>query len=68
MARWVIFRPFLGLLVAPVFIWGIELFVKDFAAYTSSAERLGFTSFLGGLLAKSVLELVKNLFKNVFRV
>lgn len=67
MARWFIFRPFLGLLVAPVFIWGIELFVKDFAAYTSSAERLGFTSFLGGLLAKSVIELIKNLFKNVFR-
>jgi hypothetical protein len=27
---------------------------------------LGFTAFMGGLLAKSVVELIKRLFKNVF--
>jgi len=29
MARWFVFRPVLGVVVAPVFIWGIVYFVKD---------------------------------------
>src|SRR4051812_14113627 len=29
MARWFYVRPFLGLVVAPLFLWGIEFFVKD---------------------------------------
>jgi hypothetical protein len=67
MSRWFIFRPFLGLLVAPVFLWGLTLLVKEPTAFTSSIERLGFTSFLAGLLAKSVIDLIKNLFKNIFK-
>jgi hypothetical protein len=67
MARWFIFRPFLGLLIAPVFVWGMELFVKDAAPYRTSAQRLAFSAFLGGLLAKSVIDLIKGLFKNVFK-
>ena len=30
-------------------------------------QKLAFSAFLGGLLAKSVLDLIKNLFKRVFR-
>jgi RsiW-degrading membrane proteinase PrsW (M82 family) len=67
MARWFVFRPFLGLLVAPVFIWGMEYFVSDPAKYTSSINRLGFSAFVGGLLAKSVIDLIKGLFKNIFK-
>jgi hypothetical protein len=67
LARWFIFRPFLGLLVAPVFIWGIEYFAGDSARYTNSVARLAFWSFVGGLLAKSVVDLIKRLFKNIFK-
>jgi hypothetical protein len=64
---WFIFRPFLGLIVAPIFVWGIELLVKNAAAFTGSPRRLAFTAFMGGLLAKSVIELIKGLFKSVFK-
>jgi len=67
MARWFFARPFLGLFVAPVLAWGIELFVDDPDRFRSSIERVGFTAFMAGLLAKSVLDLIKGLFKNVFR-
>jgi hypothetical protein len=67
MARWFIVRPFLGLIVSPLFIWGIEFFVKDPKSFLDSAHHIAFSAFLGGLLAKSVLDLIKNLFKNIFR-
>jgi len=67
MSRWFIFRPFLGLIVAPVFVWGMEFFVSDPAKYTSSADKTGFWAFAGGLLAKSVIDLIKGLFKNIFK-
>jgi hypothetical protein len=67
MAQWFIFRPFLGVVVAPIFIWGAEHFVKDPAEFTDSFSAIGFSAFMGGLLAKSVIDLVKGLFKNVFR-
>ena len=66
-SRWLFTRPFLGAVVAPVFIWGLSRFTKTSEAFLSSAELLGFTAFMSGLLAKSVLELIKNLFKNVFK-
>jgi len=66
-SRWLFIRPFLGAVVAPVFIWGLSHFTKNPQDFLSSAETLGFTAFMGGLLAKSVLDLVKNLFKNVFK-
>src|SRR6266536_3204557 len=66
MARWFFVRPFLGLVVAPLFLWGIEFFVKDPSTFRDSPQHIAFSAFLGGLLAKSVLDLVKNLFKNVF--
>jgi hypothetical protein len=62
MALWFIFRPFLGLIVAPVFVWGIE------TRYISSSDKLGFWGFVGGLLAKSVIDLIKGLFKSIFKV
>ena len=64
---WLFTRPFLGAVVAPVFIWGLSHFAKSPQEFISSAETRGFTAFMAGLLAKSVLDLVKNLFKNVFK-
>jgi len=66
-SRWLFTRPFLGAVVAPVFIWGLSHFTKNPQAFLSAGETLGFTAFMAGLLAKSVLDLVKNLFKNVFK-
>jgi hypothetical protein len=66
-ARWLFVRPLLGAVVAPVFVWGLSHFASDPERYLEGVETLGFTSFMGGLLAKSVLDLIKNLFKNVFR-
>jgi L-lactate permease len=66
MSRWFITRPFLGLVVAPILVWGIEFFVADPDRFRSSSQHLGFTGFMAGLLAKSVLDLIKGLFKNVF--
>jgi hypothetical protein len=66
-SRWLLVRPFLGALVAPIFIWGLSHFTNNPEAFTASAPSLGFTAFMAGLLAKSILELVKNLFKNVFK-
>lgn len=66
-SRWLFVRPFLGAVVAPVFIWGLSHFTGNYQDFLSSREALGFTAFLSGLLAKSVLDLVKNLFKNIFR-
>lgn len=67
-ARWLFTRPFLGAVVAPVFIWGLSLLTNNPREFQSSVETLGFTAFMGGLLAKSVLDLIKNLFKNVFKM
>jgi hypothetical protein len=66
-AYWLRARPFLGAPVAPVFIWGLSHFTNDPQKFTTSNRLVGFTAFMAGLLAKSVLELVKNLFKNVFK-
>lgn len=60
-------RPFLGALIVIPFIWGISQFTDSPDKFTDSLETLGFTAFMAGLLAKSVVELIKNLFKNVFR-
>jgi hypothetical protein len=67
MARWFYVRPFLGLVVGPLLLWGIEFFVKDPNTFRDSIQHIAFSAFLGGLLAKSMLDLIKNLFKNVFR-
>jgi hypothetical protein len=63
MTGWFFVRPFLGFVIAPVFLWGLVFLVKD---SNSWREHAGFTAFVGGLLAKSVVDLIKNLFKNVF--
>jgi hypothetical protein len=63
-ARWLFARPFLGAIIAPVFVWGLSHFVS---APQKWIETIGFTAFVGGLLAKSVVDLIKNLFKNVFK-
>jgi hypothetical protein len=65
-ARWLLVRPLLGAIVAPVFIWGISHFSSERRGFVPHSKSLGFTAFAAGLLAKSVLDLVKNLFKNVF--
>jgi hypothetical protein len=66
-SRWLFARPFLGAVVAPVFIWGLSHFTTTPAAFLAAGESLGFTAFVAGLLAKSVLYLIKNLFRNVFK-
>lgn len=67
MSRWFFARPFLGSIVGPVFCMGIQWFVAEADKFLSSAERLAFTAFMGGLLAKSVIDLIKGLFKNIFK-
>jgi hypothetical protein len=66
-AYWLLARPYLGAPVAPVFIWGLSHFTNNHQEFTTSNRLVGFTAFMAGLLAKSVLELVKGLFKNVFK-
>ncbi len=63
-ARWLFVRPFLGAIIAPIFVWGLSHFVSNSQKWT---ETLGFTAFVGGLLAKSVVDLIKRLFKDVFK-
>ena len=67
-SRWLFVRPLLGTVVAPVFVWGLARFVKSAEDAQRLNESLGFTAFMGGLLAKSILDLIKNLFKNIFHV
>jgi len=64
-SRWLFVRPFLGAVVAPVFVWGMQFFTENPEQFLDN--KLGFTAFMGGLLAKSVLDLIKGLFKNVFK-
>lgn len=66
-ARWLFVRPFLGAIVAPVFLWGLGRFTKNPEQFLGETQMVGFTAFLAGFLAKSVLDLIKSLFKNVFR-
>jgi hypothetical protein len=66
-SRWLFVRPFLGAIVAPIFVWGLSHFAKEPKEFLGSTELIGFTAFMGGLLAKSVVDLIRNLFKNVFR-
>ena len=67
MARAFYVRPFLGFVAAPVLIWGLAFFTRKVEESVNSPEHLAFMAFLGGLLAKSVFELVKGLFKNIFK-
>ena len=60
--NWLWVRPFLGAPVAPVFIWGLSHFTNNPQEFTTSNWLVGFTAFMAGLLAESVLELVKNFF------
>jgi hypothetical protein len=48
MARWFVFRPALGVVIAPVFIWGIKYLVSEPARFTASPTKLGFSAFMGG--------------------
>jgi hypothetical protein len=64
---WLWARPYLGAPVAPVFIWGLSHFTNHPQEFTTSNQLMGFTAFMAGLLAKSVLDLVRGVFKNVFK-
>lgn len=63
MARWFMFRPSLGILMAPVFVWGMGFFGKE----PATPQVTGFYAFMGGLLAKSVIDAIKGLFKSIFK-
>jgi hypothetical protein len=60
-------RPVLGLLVAPLLVAGVALFFKSHEDFKGSADAVTIVAFIGGLYAKSVLEVAKNAFKVVFR-
>jgi len=47
---------------------GIVFSVRESEQWLSSAQHLAFTAFLAGLFAKSVVELMKALFKNFFKI
>lgn len=64
-ARWLWVRPFLGAIIAPVFVLGIAHFAMNTQQWTGTPA---FTAFMAGLLAKSVVDLIKKLFKNIFNV
>jgi hypothetical protein len=64
---WLWARPYLVAPVAPVFIWGLSNFTNHPQEFTNTNGLIGFTAFMAGLLAKSVLDLVRGLFKNVFK-
>jgi hypothetical protein len=73
MAAWLFVRPILGAVVAPIFIWGLAILVDARPKPPSPVKLLGgdpttvgFTAFMAGLLAKSVLEEIKNLFDRLF--
>jgi len=65
-SRWLFVRPYLGAIMAPVFIWGLKRFSENSEGFIDD-EMLGFTAFMAGLLAKSVIELIKGLFNSVFK-
>jgi len=67
LARWFFARPFLGAIVSPAFIWGLSQFSKEPEKFLSSPEMAGFTAFMVCLLAKSAIDLIKGVFKNVFK-
>jgi hypothetical protein len=64
MYYWFLARPFLGATVAAVIYWGIQGGVFELSL-TQSAE-VAFYGFLSGLLAKTILDLLRGLLKNIF--
>lgn len=52
MVRWFFIRPFLGAIVAPVFLWGIAILADESAKYTETTSHVAFTAFMGGLLVE----------------
>jgi len=65
MYYWFLARPFLGATVAAVIYWGIQGGVFELSL-TQSAE-VAFYGFLSGLLAKTILDLLRGLLKNIFK-
>jgi hypothetical protein len=65
-AGWLLARPFLGFLIGPVLVLGITFFVAKPHEFCASVGCLAFTAFLSGLFAKSVVDLLKRLFKTTF--
>ena len=53
--------------MGPVFTWGTDILVKDASFFINSATHLGFAAFVGGLLAKSIIDVIKGVFKNIFK-
>lgn len=67
MARWFFIRPFLGAIVAPIFLSAIAIFASEPDKLINATGNIAFSAFMGGFLAKSVLDLIKGLFKNIFK-
>src|SRR5215468_3077065 len=43
-SRWLFVRPFLGAVVAPIFVWGLSHFAKEPKEFLGSNELIGFTA------------------------
>jgi len=67
MVYWFWVRPWLGGIVAVVVFLGFQAGFWKGAADMPSPARIAFYGFLSGLLAKSVLDILRALPKNVFR-
>lgn len=68
MFYWFLARPWLGAVTGAVVYWGIagDILVSGNGA-TTAQEQAAFWGFLAGLLAKSLLEILKGLLTNIFR-
>ena len=70
MLYWFLARPWLGGVVSVAVFWGIlsgELGTTDVASAQARPEKVAFWGMLVGLFAKSVLDILRNVPKNIFR-
>ena len=68
MVSWFYIRPWFGGVIAGVAFWGIKggLF-GNFEVPPDNPEQWAFYGFGAGLLAKTLIEIVKGLLKNIFK-
>ena len=70
MFYWFLARPWLGAVVGAAVFWGLsggDLGTDATTARPLSGPRVAFYGLLSGLFAKSVLDILRNLPKNLFR-
>jgi MFS family permease len=68
MSWWLIFRPALGAVTGPLVYWGVVGGVLGCPGKEHTPDRIVFLSLLAGLFAKSLLDLLLKLFKDIFKL